>query len=255
MDNPREFEFTLPVGYVDADGRQHRTAVLRKMTGRDEAVMADKANRNNGARMITELLGNCLVRLGGLERPGRAVAQALFSADRYYLLVKLREITFGAEMQATYVCPTCREANLAVEDLSALEVNRLDDGELPQEIVVELGDGYQDRSGRVYNSMVFRMPTGGDEEKVAPVIRENPSSGKNALMARCLRSVGDMARQRLEGLGTSIFADLTLSDRARIDKALNNGGPGVRMRRDVTCNGCGRQFTATLDMTNFLSPS
>src|SRR5438128_8588644 len=106
----REFEVELPIGHLDADGRLHRTAALRKMTGRDEAIMADKTNRNNGARMITELLANCLVRLGNIERPGAKITQALYSADRHFLLLKLREITFGPQMQGSYSCPTCHEA-------------------------------------------------------------------------------------------------------------------------------------------------
>ena len=251
----REIEFTLPIGYLDADGRMHRAAVLRKMTGRDEAIMADRANRNNGARMISELLASCLVRLGPIERPGRRVTQALYSADRQFLLLKLREITFGPELQASYSCPTCREASTQTEDISALPVRSLEEGEFPRDMVVDLEDGYQDRNGTLYETMVFRYPTGDDEERIAPIIRENASHGKNALMARCLKAVGDMPRPRVEVLGTSIFNDLTLSDRALIDKVLNNGGPGIQMRRELVCNNCGRQFTATLDLSNFLSPS
>ena len=37
----------------DGDGRIHRSAVLRKMTGRDEAIMTDKMNRTNAARMMS----------------------------------------------------------------------------------------------------------------------------------------------------------------------------------------------------------
>ena len=166
----------------------HRTAVLRKMTGRDEAILTDKRNRHNGARAITELLGSCLVRLGEVERPGSQVTRKLFSADRHYLLVKLREITFGPEMEATYSCPTCREATIMVEDLSTLEVNKLDNGSLPEDIVVYLEDGYYDRDGEVFDTMVFRHPVGADEEKIASTMRENPSHGKNALMARCLKA-------------------------------------------------------------------
>ena len=247
----REFEFELPVGHVDDDGKVHRTAVLRKMTGRDEAVMVEKRNRNNGARMISELLGNCLLRIGDLERPGLRTAQQLYSADRHYLLVKLREITFGTEMPATYACPTCRESTQVVEDLSALPVRRLEDGELPGDIVVELEDGYVDRDGEAYMSAVFRHPIGADEEKIAAKSRENVSQGKNALMARCLTALGAMPEQKREALGTAIFNDLTLSDRASVDAALNGDGPGVQLRREVVCSGCGRDYTATLDMSNF----
>ena len=252
----REIECTLPIGYEDEDGRVHRTAVLRKMTGRDESIMADKTYRNNGARMVTDLVASCLVRLGTIERPGRPVVQALYSADRYFLLMKLREITFGPEMSASYSCPTCREATTTLEDLSELEVVRLDESEVARDIVVELADGYTDKGGEVYQTMVFRYPKGLDEEKVAPAIRENAAHGKNALMARCLRAVGDMSPQRMEALGTAIFNDLTLSDRARIDRALNDGtSPGIKMRRELSCAGCGRRFTASLDLSNFLAAS
>ncbi len=253
--SPRGFEFELPVGYVDEDGRVHRTAVLRKMTGRDEAIMADRRNRNGAARMMSELLASCLVRLGEIERPTVAVVQSLYSSDRYFLLLKLREITFGPELAATYACPTCKESITLIEDISELEVTRIENGSLPDDIVVELEDGYLDRDGQIYTTLVFRHPNGGDEEKIASVSRENASRGKNALMARCLVSLGDMPRSRMETLGTSIFNDLTLGDRACIDEALNQKGPGIDLRRDVSCPACGREYEVTLDLSNFLRRS
>jgi hypothetical protein len=251
----REFELELPMGYEDQDGRVHRTVVLRKMTGRDEAVMADKRYRNNGAKMITELLGNCLVRLGDLDSPGPRVVQRLFSADRHFLLVRLREITFGPYMRATYSCTTCHQATECTEDLAELEVVPLEDGQLPEDMVVRLDDGYVDRAGNIYDSMAFRYPVGSDEERIAPQARENASHGKNALLARCLRTMGDMPTPKLEALGSAIFADLTLADRALIDTAMNNGGPGIKLRRTITCDGCGRDYSASLDMSNFLVAS
>jgi hypothetical protein len=64
-----------------------------------------------------------------------------------------------------------------------------------------------------------------------------------------------MPRARIETLGTSLFNDLTLGDRALIDRALNEDGPGVAMTRPVTCPGCGRDYEVTLDLSNFLRPS
>lgn len=251
----REHDVELPIGYVDADGVVHRTAVLRKMTGRDEAIMADKRHRHNGARMITELLGSCLVRLGTIQAPGPTVARAMYSADRHYLLMKLRQVTFGPEMQATYSCPTCHEANVLVEDLGELETVMLTEGELPEDVTVHLEDGYLDRDGRVHDLMVFRHPTGVDEEKVAAAMRDNAARGRDALMIRCLKSLGDMPQARMEGLGTSIFGELTLGDRAQIDRKLNNGGPGVKLRREVACAQCGRKFATSLDLSGFLASS
>ncbi|MEU6232943.1 hypothetical protein [Kitasatospora sp. NPDC047058] len=243
------------MGFEDSDNQIHRTAVLRKMTGRDEAIMADKRHRSNGARMISELLGSCLVRIGSIENPDLRTVQQLLSADRHFLLVKLREITFGPEMQATYSCPTCQEATVLIEDLADLDVVRLGSGEVLEDVVVRLEDGYLDRSGTVFDVLVFRHPTGADEERIAAVIRENAANGKNALMARCLKSMGDMPRPRLEALGSSVFNDLTLSDRRLIDQAMNKGGPGINLRRSVNCGGCGREYGAAIDMSNFLAAS
>ena len=75
-------------------------------------------------------------------------------------------------------------------------------------------------------------------------------------MARCLKAVGDMPQARMEALGTAIFNDLTLGDRAIVDKALNDSSsPGMKMRRELTCGSCGRRFTASLDLSNFLAVS
>jgi hypothetical protein len=252
---PREFDVELPIGYEDDDGQIHRRATIRKMTGRDEAVMADKRYRHNGARMITELLGNCLLRLGTLDRPGPVVTRKMYSADRHYLLVRLREITFGPEMKATYTCPTCREATTFLEDLTTLEVIRLGDGETPADVVVELDDGYLDRDGRCYTTLVFRQPTGTDEEKIAAVIRENTASGKNALLTRCLKKMGDMPAARLEALGSAVFNDMPLGDRKRVDSAVSGEGTGMRLKRTVLCNGCARTYDTSLDMSDFLAGS
>jgi hypothetical protein len=249
------FEFELPIGYLDEDGCIHRTAVLRKMTGRDEAIMADRRNRNSAARMMTELLASCLARLGSIEQPGVRVVQSLYSSDRYFLLLRLREITFGSDLSATYACPTCKESVTLVEDLSQLEVMRLEPGQLPDDIVVDLDDGYLDRDGSLHTKLILRHPTGVDEEKISAAARENPSHGKNALMARCVVALGNIPRPRLEALGTSLFNDLTLGDRARIDEALNQRGPGIDMRHEVACPSCGREYEVTLDLSNFLRPS
>jgi uncharacterized protein YbaR (Trm112 family) len=254
--SPQGFEFELPIGHVDEDGRIHRSAVLRKMTGRDEAIMADRRNRNSGARMMSELLASCLIRLGNIASPSLQVVRSLYSADRYYLLLQLRAITFGSEMQATYACPTCRESLTLLEDIDTLEVRRLDGTSVPADIVVELDDGYYDRmSGETHHTALFRHPTGEDEEKISSIARENASHAKNALMARSLVALGDIPRTRLDGLGTAIFNDLTLGDRSRIDQALNEEAPGVEMDRELTCVSCGRQFRTTLDLSGFLAPS
>jgi hypothetical protein len=47
----REFEVTLPIGYTDGEGSTHRRVVLRKMTGREEAILADRKYARNGGKL------------------------------------------------------------------------------------------------------------------------------------------------------------------------------------------------------------
>lgn len=249
----REFEFTLPVGYTDDEGRSHRSVVLRKMTGREEAILADRRFQRNGGQLVTELLHSCLVRVGDLPKNGRSTVAGMYSADRNYLLLKLRSITFGPELQASYSCPGCGETIQVEEDLDDLPVTALGD-ESPEDVALELGDGYVDRDGQLHTALTLRLPTGLDEEAVAPQMRQNASLGKNALLARCLKSLGDLPRHRLEALGPKILADLTMTDRRLIDRALNEAAPGVNLVRQIECPNCGHLFKANLDMTHFLSP-
>ena len=249
----REFEFTLPLGYRDDGGRIHRAAVMRKMTGREESILADKRFHRNGGKLVTELLANCLLRLGDLERCDRPVVSSLYSVDRNFLLLKLRSITFGAELQTSYTCPACRQSVAMTEDLDELPVKGLSNGDGPEDIVVQLDEGYVDRDGQVHTALTLRLPTGLDEEAVASQMNQNASLGKNALLARCIESLGEMPRHRVEAIGPKILADLTMTDRRLIDRAINQGAPGVDLVRRIECPNCDNVFNATLDLSHFLA--
>ncbi|MFE0250664.1 hypothetical protein [Streptomyces sp. NPDC059010] len=256
----REHETELPVGHLDEDGRLHRAAVLRKMTGHEEALLADRRLRANGGKLVTELLTSCLRRLGEIEPvPHRTVA-ALTSPDRNYLLLELRKITFGSELTAHYTCPSCHGTTTALEDLEGFPVRRGDAaGALT--ITVDLADGYEDRTGGTwYTRLTFRLPTGLDEEKVAGAARENPSRGTNALLTRCLTQVADEQGERMpdarrEALGTRLVSDLTMPDRGRIEQAFRDGMPGLDLSREIDCADCGRLIRTAVDLEGFFTPT
>jgi hypothetical protein len=248
-----EAEFELPIGYTDEQGVVHRKVVLRKMTGKEEAILADRRNHRNGGKLVTELLHSCLVRLGDLPKNGPATVERMYSADRNFLLLKLRSITFGPELPARYTCPSCSEVVQVEENLDELPVRALAEGESVDEVTVELTDGYVDKGGEIHRALRMRLPTGADEAAVASQMRQNASVGKSALLSRCLKSLGELPKHRLEAIGPKILAELTMTDRRRIDRALNEVAPGIEMVRQVECPGCGQTFKATLDLTHFLA--
>jgi hypothetical protein len=249
----REAEFTLPIGFEAADGTLRRHGAMRKMTGREEAILADKSNQGNGGKLVTELIHSCITHFDGGPALTKQDVANWYSADRNFVLIRLRAFTFGPELPASYTCSSCGEKLEVVENLDELPVRSLEDGEDLAEVTVELRDGYWDKE-QCHTALSLSLPRGVDETVVAPLIRKNPSTGKNALLARCITRLGDMPRHRIEALGARIFQELTLTDRRLIDKALNQAAPGVDLTRDCTCPGCGADIRASLDMTHFLSP-
>jgi hypothetical protein len=256
---PREHEVRLPVGHLDDDGRLHRTARLRKMTGHEEALLADRKLRSNGGRMVTELLAGCVRAIGEIVAVDRNLIGGLTSPDRNFLLLELRKLTFGSELEAHYTCPSCHETTVAVEDLDTFPVRHGDGAAIP-EIDVTLADGFEDRSKDAwYDVLRFRLPVGTDEERVAMTARENAARGTNALLARCLIAVAgdgeEMPEGRRNALGTKILSDLTMGDRARIERAFRDEMPGLDLSREFECGACGRPMRTSLDLTSFFTPS
>lgn len=249
----REFEFVMPIGVTDDDGILHREGTLRKMTGRDEAILADPKNHRNGGKLVTDLLHSCIVSLNGLDNISREVIANMYSADRNYLLMQLRKVTFGPELEANYTCPSCNSNMQVIENLDELPVKSLSEGESPEDVVVELEDGYIDKEDNVHTALTLRLPTGADETAVAPQMRKNASLAKNSLLARCMKSLGDVPQHRINALGPRILAELTMTDRRLIDRALNSAAPGVDLIRELECANCGYEFKASLDMTHFLA--
>ena len=241
----------LPVGYFnEATSSLAKKATLRKMTGKEEALLGDPKLRSNGGKLITALLANCVTALERVEPVDRSVIGQLTSADRNFLLLELRRLTFGDEMEAHYRCPHCQGSTTVWEDLSLLEVKSLEDGAEP-EIQIVLQDGYQDPDGNWQYEFVFGLPTGEDEEAAASRRDNNPARQRDALLARCLKRLGDLEPRRIRVIGPRILADLSMGDRRLIQKAMVEAAPGPDLTREVVCDLCGESYRTTLDMSHF----
>ena len=138
-----------------------------------------------------------------------------------------------------------------IDDLSELEVRRLEQGEALPDIGVTLEDGYVDRQGQVHKALTLTLPRGKDEEYVAPMVDKDPMKAQDALLLRCIKRFGDLPKSALEAYGVKILRDLTMSDRQRLQRALNQSMPGVDFRRSIECGHCGTAFEGVMDVSNF----
>jgi hypothetical protein len=105
-----EFTFTLPLGFVDAEGTLHKEGVMRLATAFDEiAPLKDPRVHNNPAYLLIILLSRVVTRLGTLEQINPKVIEGLFAADLAYLQDLYRRVNeYGHSLVRTQ-CPHCEE--------------------------------------------------------------------------------------------------------------------------------------------------
>ena len=100
-----EFEFTLPRGYVDEEGRVHRQGSMRLATAIDEiAPLRDPRVRANEAYLSIILLSRVITRLGTLTTISPRAVERLFSTDMAYLQDFYRRIN---DVEANRISATC----------------------------------------------------------------------------------------------------------------------------------------------------
>jgi hypothetical protein len=103
-----EFPFTLPRGYIDADGNLHREGTMRLATAYDEiAPMKDPRVQANPSYLVIILFARVISRLGTLEHINPKVIESLFSADLAYLQDLYRRINEAGHNRIAATCPDC----------------------------------------------------------------------------------------------------------------------------------------------------
>lgn len=102
-----EHEFTLPMGYMDADGDLHREGVMRLATAADEILpLRDERVQRNPAYLTVILLSRVITRLGSVEAITPGVVEGLFAADLAHLqdlYNRVNRLDGGGEV----TCPEC----------------------------------------------------------------------------------------------------------------------------------------------------
>lgn len=103
-----EFEFTLPLGYVDKEGSLHREGVMRLATAADEILpLKDPRVQGNQAYLVIILLSRVITKLGSVAQINPKVVEDLFAADLAYLQEFYNQINRNGKSNIEAVCPKC----------------------------------------------------------------------------------------------------------------------------------------------------
>jgi hypothetical protein len=103
-----EFEFTLPIGYVDREGNTHQRGTMRLATAMDEITpLNDMRVMSNEAYLVIVLLARVITKLGTLPQVNTSVIENLFAADLAYLQEFYRQINETGKTTRAVLCPHC----------------------------------------------------------------------------------------------------------------------------------------------------
>lgn len=112
-----EFEFELPIGYVDKDGTLHKHGTMRLATAMDEITpLNDMRVQSNQAYLTIVLMTRVITSLGTLKHITNNVIENLFAADIAFLQTFYQQINENASVFRVINCPHCNkelEINLA----------------------------------------------------------------------------------------------------------------------------------------------
>lgn len=112
-----EYEFTLPMGYVDGDGNLHRQGIMRLATAADEILpLQDPRVTTNPAYLLIILLSRVVTRLGEVKQITPKTIEGLFAADLNYLQSFYNRINSGDQGRVQTECPKCHHT-FSVETL------------------------------------------------------------------------------------------------------------------------------------------
>ncbi len=103
-----EYEFSLPMGYLDAEGNLHRDGVMRLSTGSDEILpMQDPRVKQNPAYLLIILLSRVVIKLGSVKQINPKTIESLFAADLNFLQDFYNRINSDRDSSVEAHCPKC----------------------------------------------------------------------------------------------------------------------------------------------------
>jgi hypothetical protein len=235
----------LPGGYWDSAGVLHREFELAVLTGREEELLV-QTRRAESASLVSTVLSRAVRRLGTISPVTEEVAGQLLVADRQYLLLKLRQCTFGEVVRADMFCPWAECGKRMSLEFGIDDVPVEEAAERAPCHTLTLSRRAIAEDDTVLREVTFRLPNGADQEAVSPLLSSNEAEALTALLVRTVQRIGLLSSPRPE----DVAALLPLA-RAEIEAAMERLAPRIELNIETACSECGRAFLVPFDVQRF----
>jgi len=206
-------------------GDSSHPITLRPMTFEDEKSMASTQNAN--IDVINLLLSRCLTNININE---------LLVIDKLFVIMKLREISYGHEYKVKINCPQCRKENNVTIDLGKLNIRMME----------------EDSS----NPVVVTLPVLGKEAKIRlpRVIDEKYLNTLDGTASNIWRFVEEIDGHNKKTIISAVLKKLPIKDMHTILGVLNGEEYGVDPEVRFACRYCSHHESITLPInTDFFT--
>lgn len=229
---PSDSEVKLPGGFLKGS-ELITTAEVKELNGADEEAISKAGGTGKSLQV---LLQRGLLKLGTHE-VAKEDLDMLLAGDRDAILIGVRCVTFGENLDLTIRCPHCG-------DEQATSVNLVDD--VP---VKKLANPVEDRQWEVQTKLgtaVVSLPNGIVQRKLMENIDKTAAEINTLLLAGCIVSIDG-----LPSVGNGAALALSMADRNAILDSIIDRNPGPRLGEvKKACKACGESVDLPLSLVD-----
>lgn len=231
---PSNSDVTLPGGFITGEGSVVKYAEVRELNGVDEEAIS---KAGSVGRALVVMLQRGLVSLG-MEKVNKEDFDALLGGDRDAILIGIRRLTFGDEVNFSFPCPHCNaDLDVAVNLNEDIPVKVLEDPVADRRFVYE---------SKNYGDIVVTLPTGATQKKLLENSEKTVAELNTILLAGCIQSIGGVP-----SMGASSVLKLGMNDREKIIAQIIEKNPGPRLGEvSTTCEACGEDIPMPLSLAD-----
>lgn len=233
--------FEIEVGYKDENGVVHKEVEIRDMTGFDEELFAKAENRQNMGKFITTVLSTLVVRIGDLtpKEVGKTkwtkIFQSLYLGDRDKIMMEIRKLANGDEIELEVKCPTCQSQLKHVVEMD-VDIEHRPLKVDPSGFEFELPKGIKNKEGKLCKKGVIRLPDGQDQEVLANIAVKNAGMANTHLLQRTIVSLEGFEQKEIN---LNLVRKMTSKDRTYLLELLAENSFGPNLELEITCPNCG----------------
>jgi len=226
----------LPCGILK-DGEIYDRVLVKELTGRQQNYLIDMElvadSLGHVPKLLEELTIDYQTREGKpLGLPSSEAIYLLPSEDVECLLLKIREVTYGAAYAIPVRCPHCTKQQMKQVKLDAIEMTKLPDKTVRTKVIKLPRTAMDAEIKLLYLKDLFNL---------YKALKDNPKKLYTGTLYLSLKRLGDKEQVKEEDL-----LDLPVADLAAIEDAFSELRGSVDTLLTHECDDCEKEFDTPL---------